>query len=141
MENIWYLVMLIHAVPWISCSFSMQYPIFSLTVSVGYRPNICMSEVVYQIVHCTGWKCRLYAKSNQTTHRSSIYTHSPYNRLGRWDWIGYVSMHYWQKQTDQAFNLPQVDISSWSKIWKCLLQSTYKTVHFHRWIWSRTHSY
>ena len=74
-----------------------------------------ITEVVYQIMYCTGWKCRLCAKSKQINvkyHKlipgipwsvwldlaypvqymiwyttSDIY--SPYNRLGRWDWIGY----------------------------------------------------
>ena len=33
------------------------------------RIYICMSEVVYQIMDCTDWKYRLYAKSMQTGHR------------------------------------------------------------------------
>ena len=39
--------------------------LFSLTVPVGYRANIYMSQAVYQIMYCTGWGCKLYAKSKQ----------------------------------------------------------------------------
>ena len=36
--------------------------LFGLTAPVAYRANtVYMSEIVYQIMFYTGWKCRLYS--------------------------------------------------------------------------------
>ena len=47
------------------------FPIeFDISPSQSVIRRIYMSEIVYQIMYCTDWNYRLYAKSNQTDHRA-----------------------------------------------------------------------
>ena len=69
----------------------MKNILLGLTISVGYRTNIYMSEVLYKIMHCTGWKRRLYAKSKLNCGTLWSVLYSVHGCLG---WIWHTSNLY-----------------------------------------------